>query len=783
MTKAEMLRKLQDGLQCVTILPIYMVCYQDYHKNPAMELGRLRMGFQGISTVIVRSSSTQEDTQEQSNAGKYASVLNVRLDSDRDIMDAIEYVYASYKTDALGEELLIQPMLEDVIRSGVVFTEDMETFADYYVVSYHEGADTEAVTSGSTNDMRTYIHYKYAKQEPSDRDIANLLGQCREIEGFLDNAALDIEFAITREHQVYILQVRPIARGRKESYKKFCLDDSLHRIYKKAAKLNRPHPFLLGNGTCFGVMPDWNPAEILGARPKKLAISLYKELITDQVWALQRKNYGYRNLTLHPLMVSFCGIPYIDTRITFNSFIPAKLNDKISEKLVNYYLHCLAAYPAYHDKIEFEIVFSCYYLGLPGRLKRLMEYGFNINELKRIEFSLLELTNQIIHPDRGLYKKDIHKAEVLEEKYSQIINSGISLIDKIYWLMEICKEYGTLPFAGVARAGFIGIQFLNSFVEQGIITAGEKDLFMNSLNTVTHNMNRDLDALHAGKMDKEDFLETYGHIRPGTYDILSPRYDEAFSLYFGSKGSRKTGKQEAGVGSYGFRESVMEQINLELQENGLEVTAQELVTFIGEAIEGREYVKFIFTKLVSEILRLIGQLGQRFQIPIEDMAYVDISLIKQLYTDLYYGNIRNIFLANIEDNKRQYQYARQIKLPSIIVKPLDVYGFYLLQEEPNFITQKWVVGQPMPEPFDQAELAGRIAFIRSADPGYDYLFSQDIGGLVTQFGGANSHMAIRCAELGIPAVVGCGEQNFKDWVKAGKIELDCEKKQVNCWWS
>ena len=42
---------------------------------------------------------------------------------------------------------------------------------------------------------------------------------------------------------------------------------------------------LLGNKTYFGVMPDWNPAEIIGIKPKPLALSLYQELITNFIWA------------------------------------------------------------------------------------------------------------------------------------------------------------------------------------------------------------------------------------------------------------------------------------------------------------------------------------------------------------------------------------------------------------------------------------------------------------------------------------------------------------------
>ena len=68
--------------------------------------------------------------------------------------------------------------------------------------------------------------------------------------------------------------------------------------------------------------------------------------------------------------------------------------------------------------------------------------------------------------------------------------------------------------------------------------------------------------------------------------------------------------------------------------------------------------------------------------------------------------------------------------------------------------------------------------IKSADPGYDYLFSKKISGLITQYGGANSHMAVRCAELGIPAVIGVGEYNFTKWSKAKILEIDAVNKHV-----
>lgn len=769
-TKAEMLQYLKEKIDTINILPIELVDSNEFFDDRAAVIKRI-IEFSKGNDLIIRSSSTLEDTSEFSNAGQFMSVMDVKPNAE-EISRAISEVYESYNT-VIKQQILVQPMLEDIKKSGVVFTADMETLSDYYIVNYHEGKDTAAVTGGYSNDLKTFVHYKKSNIEPEDKEIKVLLQNCEEIENELGNNALDIEFATTQSGQVFILQVRPIAHGNKVEYRKLDLREPLNRIYKKVVKLSKRHPFLLGHTTCFGVMPDWNPAEILGVRPKKLAISLYKELITDNIWAHQRADYGYRDLTMHPLMISFGGIPYIDTRITFNSFVPQKLNDKIAEKLVDYYLNKLSEYPKYHDKIEFEIVYSCYYLGIHEDLKDLRQFGFNENEITRIEFSLLELTNDIIDPKKGLFRKDISKIHQLEKNYEVIMESEISLVDKIYWLIEECKTNGTLPFAGVARAAFIAVQFLKSFVKIGIITEKDYNRYMESLETVNKRMNRDLARFHRGDISQEEFLNQYGHIRPGTYDILSKRYDEAFEEYFSEQEYSEYVSKD---NSFCFTQNQIERIQTELDQNGLLITAQELLDFIKESIEGREYLKFGFTKLVSEILRLIGKLGERVSICVEDMAFLDVSIIKQLYVDLYTGDIYSLFETNINQNKEQYQNAIRIKMPSIIVKPEDVYSFYLLAEEPNYITQQKVTAEITF--IGSNDYEGKIVFIQAADPGYDFLFSKKIAGLVTQFGGANSHMAIRCAELGIPAIIGAGESFYKQWSKCKSISIDCLKKQI-----
>ena len=76
-------------------------------------------------------------------------------------------------------------------------------------------------------------------------------------------------------------------------------------------------------------------------------------------------------------------------------------------------------------------------------------------------------------------------------------------------------------------------------------------------------------------------------------------------------------------------------------------------------------------------------------------------------------------------------------------------------------------------------IKNKIVLIKNADPGYDWIFSEKILGLITQFGGVNSHMAIRCSELDLPAIVGVGEKYFKEIQNSKKIELNCKAKSFN----
>jgi phosphoenolpyruvate-protein kinase (PTS system EI component) len=71
-----------------------------------------------------------------------------------------------------------------------------------------------------------------------------------------------------------------------------------------------------------------------------------------------------------------------------------------------------------------------------------------------------------------------------------------------------------------------------------------------------------------------------------------------------------------------------------------------------------------------------------------------------------------------------------------------------------------------------------IVCIENADPGFDFLFSKNIKGLITKYGGQNSHMAIRCAELNLPALIGVGEENYTKIINSKFIKIDCIQNKI-----
>ena len=99
--------------------------------------------------------------------------------------------------------------------------------------------------------------------------------------------------------------------------------------------------------------------------------------------------------------------------------------------------------------------------------------------------------------------------------------------------------------------------------------------------------------------------------------------------------------------------------------------------------------------------------------------------------------------------------------------------------EPNFVTRHAVEAPAVVGPSGPGvDVAGRVVLIPSADPGYDWLLARNIRGLITMYGGANSHMAVRAAELQLPAAIGVGELLYDALAPERAIRLDCASRTI-----
>ena len=614
--------------------------------------------------------------------------------------------------------------------------------------------------------MKTLYFYK-GNNQISEKKFQGIIALAKELENLFKNEALDIEFAI-KNNELFLFQVRPLVFNIPKVNREV-QDYILKNIYNQIIQRNKSNPNILGDFSIYGVMPDWNPAEIIGIHPNTLALSLYEEIITDSVWAYQRSNYGYRDMTSFPLMIDFAGLPYIDARISFNSFVPKDIPDELARKILNYYLLKLCKYPEYHDKIEFKIAFTCYSFDLQKRIEDLSKYDFSELEISQIIRALHQLTNNIISEKNGLFRNDLLKINTLTEKHNAVIQAEISILEKIHYLLEYCKQYGTLPFAGIARAGFIAMEFLNSLVSINVMTKTEKDLFLSNLKTIGKTISND-----SKRLSRNEFMKTYGHLRPGTYNICSPCYSKSKKDYFiFSKEKDEIPNKEA---VFIFTKKQCDKIEILLKKHNFNCNFESFISFIKEAIEGREYSKFIFTKTLSEIIELIAIFGEEHGYSREDMSHINIKEVLKMLTNTNI-NIKDTLAKIINNGKEKERQSLNVVLPTLIWNEKQVYEFYHFKNEANYVTQKECEADIV-EIFEEMDIKDKIVIIKNADPGYDWIFSHEIAGLVTAYGGVNSHMAIRCAEFGIPAAIGVGEDRFSRMIKLKRIKIDCKNKRI-----
>lgn len=767
-TKAETLARLEQLVKKSHIGKQVSFTSWEWKTNSKAVLDQITNTFIE-QNLIIRSSSKAEDSWDSSNAGAYKSILNVNILDREIITQAIMDVLKSYGNVQHDEDqVLVQTFLNNVCFSGVIFTCGLESGAPYYRINFDDTTQsTESVTSGAHGDLRTVIVYKLdsthlEKVEPM---LIPVLEAVKELEQLLGFEKLDIEFAIDTVGIVHIFQVRPITVNHS------AYDEDIDSIANSITNAKdcfevqqNPSPFVYGEKTILANMPDWNPAEIIGTRPKPLAFSLYRELITNDIWAQQRFEFGYSDVRPYPLVVSMAGQPYVDVRASFNSFIPNGLSEVLKSKLVDAYMKILTEYPQFHDKIEFDIVFTVWVPGFFDNAKsRLEPYSVTENEILELEIALKKITRDALLR----LNNDIKSIYSLEERRNKIVSSNLTAIDQAFALLNDCKRFGTLAFSHAARAGFIATAFLNSFVDNNILTDERRHEFLMSFQTVAGNFEEDKYSYSIKEMSLETLIEKYGHLRPGTYELAAQAYWEDPARYLIPENLSKPKLMT----TFALSSAEAGKIKNILAELSSSITVNELMDYIKQSIQSRELVKFEFTKNLSKALDLFVKFGLKSGIRREDLSYLEYYDFEQIKLNVH--SLDDI-KENIKKRHQKFVVTQAIELPPLIKDSSDFYCFERLSSKPNFVTLKRIEALIQQLDYNkQDDLYGKIVLIPQADPGYDWLFGHGISGLITQYGGANSHMAIRAAEIGLPAAIGVGEKLYEKIANMRRVEMDC----------
>ena len=471
--------------------------------------------------------------------------------------------------------------------------------------------------------------------------------------------------------------------------------------------------------------------------------------------------------------MTFCGHPYVDIRASFNSFIPASISDSLTERLVDFYMNWLKKNPHLHDKVEFDVVPTCYSFDFEKWMSRFTaEKLFSKKEIHDLGEALKNITRLAFNRN----DQDLKSIATLEKRYHNIMAKEMNPLTRAITLLEDCRRYGTPAFSHLARSAFIGVSLVNSAVDEGIIPKAAMDCFFSSIHTIAHEFTDAVKEVSEGTLKWAIFEKKFGHLRPGTYDITSQCYSENAEYFLRPliKNSKRNSPIRKDISLWMNAKSNFSEALIKAE---LSLDIDQVETFIREAIEGREYAKFIFTRNLSQALNCLIDYGKNYNLSRDDLANISLdSFISLRNESVSASDIAKFLRQNYENGQKEQNLAKKVELPPLIFSNNDFDYFMYPTNKPNFIgsghvTAECIVMQNM-KSHEIKDIKGCIVIIPHADPGYDWIFAKGVIGLITMWGGVNSHIAIRAAEFGIPAAIGIGEIEFNRISTSSIIELN-----------
>jgi len=702
-------------------------------------------------SLAVRSSATGEDSKEHSFAGQNSTFLYV--DNSEDLFKAIENCFNSIKKEAsksyrkhfLGSSkdipmnVVIQEMV-DPSYSGVYFSKDPRGKYASWMLEYIDGIGEDLVSGKRTPLILSEENSQ--SQHITKEQVDKLLESARLVEEKYQDD-FDMEWAISKDGEVFILQARPItAKGSISSMKALAA--------KELARLKELHSKeTVWDGQTFA---EWTGA------PSSFTRELWAKAFTHNgAFDKALKKLGYLGFSgPETLLDSVFGKAYINL-------------SKLGELYFGPIPFDIEPLPRPHLKFNFLKITAKVILSTPLTLFRMLKVSLTVNTSRRkyiqkAEKALIDISTKMKRPNDPLVYQS-WSDDLLDERIKKechVFTSHtlvwpfvlISLTETtIQTLISLLKSISSEKEAN---------QTIKRWTGQGI-------------ETETWQMGQYFKKACARPELRPMFLERYGHRGPGELDLISKRWLELGedSFYDLEEADYLKGKNK-----HDF-------LDVEAEINSMKTFKKSIILdewrLLKSLLELREKWKMALLKPFSHLRFLLLEKARRlFLEEPQDIFWLNqqevmtfnqesLTLIQKRKEKAKLFNYFNFSLVTSLDEIEEVLNGESTPSQDLTgegLSPGVVKGTVVVVHNPeNMKSIEW------PE--------NPILVAQSTDPGWTPLFVKSKG-IIVERGGVLSHCAIVAREMGIPAVSGINRCHYRFkggenvWVdgNTGTIKLD-----------
>ncbi len=738
LSKAEMLAALAGRLQAARLPQSVVVDLRQWQSDPMLCCARIQATL-GPVALAVRSSRHGEDAPGGGNAGRYCSVIGVPASG---MSTAIAAVFASYERPVAHDQVLLQPCIAPVSLALVAANRAPGDGAPYDAISRARGPSSSAITDGTVAAETLYVAHD--SSAPVNALTARVLRLLREIEGLIGERPFELELALSGR-TLWLLQLRLLTPLQAFSRQR------VHRIRARAeavrVRLRRQRD---GQPPLLGLMPDWNPAELLGEHPRPLALDVFNRLIAHGTWWQARVALGYRRPRQDDLIVAVAGRPYVDVQASFESLLPSSLDASTAARVSARWANALRQQPALHDRVETSIALTCAEF---DAVERLRVHAVAPADRKRMCAALGPLTQVMLDPQRIAAR-----CAQLEGLARQQWASPITPVAAGQALCRLRLEVA-LPFAQAARIDFVLAALLQSAARVGAMEMHQLAALRGSARSSAGEL---IDALTAG--DHAAMRERQQTLRPGTFEIAIPALSDWSATI-----ARSTPARMAALPVV-LTDAQRSALNRLLRAQSFHLDADSLTALVPVAARAREVGKLALSRGISSVLTGLIAWGARHGLDREMLGWLDLgSLIRSADKSSQESILRaqRAALRHAED--------ASLRMPALLCADESLSVVRCAENCPSFIGNapaSGAVHRVTRHCTPQSLPPGAVVAIESADPGFDWIFTRAPAALITAFGGPHSHMALRCGELGIAAALGLGLSRFRRFSQASFARID-----------